>query len=135
MSIEEILIIIAAATIVTTIIQCMEMLILIRNQRYTNHLLENVGHLAGDCMEQFIEDLLKDKDKEAAWFGFVRMCGQHALGAAREAVMPKMPKIRTLGDAIGMIMQMPGVQAAAEAKAKKIIEGVAEKSVETGLQW
>ena len=131
MTVEELLFLIAIATIVTTAIQCIEMFMILRSQRQTNFYLENIGHLASDGVSQWIKDLIEDKQKQAEFFGFVSMCGQHAIGAAKDALAPKMPKIKSLGDFINTLLQMPVIQQKVEQKAAQILEGTAQKAVET----
>ena len=133
MTVEELLFWIAVLTGVTTVVQCIEMMILIHNQRETNRLLQNVGHLASDGFFQFVCDIADDKNKEAAFFGFVQKCGAHALGAAKDMVQGatvKMPRIKSLGDVIGTLFQMPGVQAKVEEKAAAMLDGKAKEAVE-----
>lgn len=119
MSITQILLIIAIATIATTIIQCIEMYLILYNQRKTNWLLENIGVLASNGFSQFIHELITDKKKEAEFFGFVQLCGQHAINAGKDAVQKKMPRVKSLGDVIGFLLQMPAVQ----AKVEKVVAG------------
>lgn len=134
MSVEELLFWIVLLTGATTLIQCIEMFLILVNQRRTNELLENIGHLASDGFFQFINDIAEDKQKEAAFFGFVRCCGQHAIGAVKDAAMPKMPKIKSLGDVIGLLFSSPAVQAKIEKKVGEMVEGAAETAVE-GAGW
>jgi len=67
----EWLMIIALVTTLTTIIQCIEMYLLLRSTRNTNEILSNPTIIVKD----FLENLVEDKDVQKAFFEFVAVCG------------------------------------------------------------
>lgn len=93
----DILVIIAWATIltaiftlVTTLIQCLEMWILIQNQRETNRLLSNPGELLLKGLHGMADELKDNPEAQAAIFEFVGACGAVAYNTALQAVKGKI---------------------------------------------
>lgn len=111
MTIEELLGLIALATIVTTIIQCLEMYLLLRSSRDTNEKLDNLGHLMSDGVHQWIADLAQDKEKQEAFFGLIQIMGQAALEGVRGATAGKPVKLRGWAKVFEPLVNSPEIQA------------------------
>lgn len=136
MSIEALLLIIAAATIITTIIQCIEMWMLVSSSRRTNELLEDPTPL----LESIVERMRKDHAFGAAVGSLFVFMGQCAFAEMRDMVAGKIPKLRrpkNIQEALGMLAEnlMPRVQEyASNAIANKATEkaGAAAEKVTEG---
>lgn len=129
MSTETWLAVIALATIVTTAIQCIEMFMILRSNRRTNEILENPAPVIVGLM-----DALKEDKEFAQEFGnFIAWGGSAALAGVRqnmETAGIKPPKIKSLGDFLGFLVQMPQIQAAIEKKMVGAVEGAAAEVVD-----
>lgn len=77
----------AIFTMVTTVIQCIEMWILIKNQRATNEILSHPGDLLMDGIIQFALDLLEDNESRTTFFQFVNACGAAATPQIKELMI------------------------------------------------
>lgn len=103
---------IALITTVTTIIQTIEMIILVRSNRHTNYLLSHPGELLIALVEQIQTD-----PKFAAMFqGFIQWLGSVGLAGAKTAVEKsgiKIPKgMGKIGQLMEFIQVLPEIQAA-----------------------
>jgi len=129
------LMLIALMTGITTIIQCVEMWLLLRSSRQTNAYLANPAPL----ISGFLRELAEDKEFAQEFAGFVAWMGQTGLSGVKTAMQDagiKPPKIKSFGDLLGFMVQMPQIQAAIEKKAKAAIEGAAGEAVEkTAEAW
>lgn len=115
------MILIGLGALITGLINVWEMYVLIKTGRETNHLIQELrddpeygGQILSNGIHGFILELVKDPEKQKAFFGLVTLMGQHAMGAAKQAVTTavqnKGKKIKTLGDVLGLVMDMPGIQ-------------------------
>lgn len=135
MTTEETLFWIMIATMITSVINTIEIIYLIRSSRRTNEILENPSPVICGLM-----DALKEDEKFAKEFGGFLVWVGGALLAGLQSKMGdagmKPPKIKTLGDAFGLIFQLPNIRSAIEKKASQIVEGAgadaAQKIVEVG---
>lgn len=127
----ELLLVIAIATIVTTLIQCIEMWMLISSSRRTNELLSQPG----DIIVSLVEQLQNDKKFAATFMGFVGWLGQVTIAGAKEAVQQagvyKPPKIKSVADLLSFALQLPAIQNAVE---KKIVDTVGGEAVKTATE-
>lgn len=137
MTTNDWLVVIALVTTLTTIIQCIEMYLLITSSRRTNQILEHPGPLVVSGLKELMVELSEDKDFQQMLGGFVAWAGTTAITnvkANMEKAGIKVPKIKSLGDALGLIFQLPGVQAAVEKKVEGLVGGLTEAVGEAGAQ-
>ena len=141
MTTNEWLIIIAVVTTLTTIIQCIEMYLLISSSRRTNQILEHPGPLVVSGLKELMAEVSEDKDFQAMLGGFVSWAGTTAIASVKQNMEQagiKVPKIRSLGDALGLVFQLPGIQGAIEKKAQSILGDVGEAGAQAtaaGSGW
>jgi len=127
------LMLIALMTGATTLIQCIEMWMLVKSSRRTNELLENPAPLVSG----FLQNLANDPDFAKEFAGFIAWMGQTGISGIKTTMQEagiKPPKIKSFGDMVGFLFQMPQIQAAIEKKAKAAIEGTAAEVVEKGAE-
>ena len=73
--------------------------------------------------------------------GFVSWAGTTAIASVKQNMEQagiKVPKIRSLGDALGLVFQFPGIQEAIEKKAQSILGDVGEAGAQAtaaGSGW
>lgn len=117
------------ALIVMTAIQSFEFYYLIKSSRRTNEILEHPGDLAVSLIKQLEED---EKFAEAfgsliAWSGGIAVNGVKK--TMNEAGI-KPPKIKSIGDFLGYVMQFPSVQTQIEKKITGAVGGKAAPAAE-----
>lgn len=121
--------IVEIALIVMTFIQCLEFMWLYRSSRRTNEILENPAPVIIGLM-----DALQEDKKFAQEFGnFVAWCGAAGLSGIRQQMEQggiKPPKIKSIGDFLGFLVQMPQIQQKLQAKAAQMLEGATDKGVD-----
>lgn len=120
MSEHDFLFYIFVATAVTSIINCIEIIYLIRSSRRTNEILENPAPLFVGLMEA----LATDKEFQQEFGNFVAWAGQTAVLGIKQSMTKegkKVPKIRSFSDLLGFVSSLPQVQSAIEAKAAGLI--------------
>lgn len=115
--------------IVMTFVQCLEFWWLYQSSRRTNEILENPAPVVIGLM-----DALKEDKEFAQEFGnFVAWTGSAALAGVKQNMENagiKPPKIKSLGDFLGFLVQMPQIQAAIEKKMVGAVEGAAAEVVD-----
>jgi len=74
---NEWLFVIAAITGITTVIQCIEMYLLVRTHRQTNAILENPGPMVADGIHGYLTELIEDPKMQEEFFSFVAICGKN----------------------------------------------------------
>lgn len=114
------LMLIALMTGITTIIQCIEMWMLVRSSRRTNELLSDPAPLLMGLMEHLAED----KKFQQEFGAFISWMGQAGIAGVKNTMQEagfKPPKIKSFGDLLGFLVQMPTIQSAIEAKAQSMV--------------
>lgn len=119
-------------SLITSIINTIEIIYLIRSSHRTNEILENPAPL----ISGLVHALQEDKEFEKEFGALVVWMGQAALSGIKSSMEKaeiRPPKIKSFGDALGFLIQLPQIQNAIQAKATKAIEGAAEESVKEAL--
>lgn len=135
----ELLLAIAITTIVTTLIQTIEMWLLVRSSKQTNHILSHPGELLLTGITEWIKGIWDDEKAQKTFFTFAQILAQNMIMGAREAAQNaglKPPKIRNVQDAVGYILSLPGAQARIDkAISGAMDEAVTETAVEAGKDY
>lgn len=130
---SELLLAIAITTIITTLIQTIEMWLLVKSSRQTNYLLSHPGDLLLDGITGWIKNLWESDKDQKAFFTFMNILAQNMVLGIREAAAGagiKPPKIRNVQDAIGYILSLPGTQKRIEGlMSGEAVEDVAKEAV------
>jgi len=123
------LMIIALMTGVTTAIQCFEMWMLVKSSRQTNRILQDPAPI----VKGFLKALAEDEDFAKEFAGFIAWAGQTGIAGVKQTMTEagiKPPKIKSFGDLLGFLVQMPQIQDAVQKKAAGIVNGKAAVVVE-----
>lgn len=80
-------------TMFTAIIQCIEMWILVKNQRETNRILSNPGQLLLTGVTQMAKELETNEEAQRLFFNLVAASGQIAYSAAVEGAKDKIKSV------------------------------------------
>ena len=132
MSQVDLLFWIMITSLITSIINTIEIIYLIRSSRRTNEILENPAPIVSG----FLHALEDDKDFAKEFGSFVVWCGQAALSGVKQSMEGagmKPPKIKSFGDALGFLIQLPQIQQAIQTKAAAALEGAGKEAVKDSL--
>lgn len=118
-------------------IEAVQLILLIRQSKRTadalDRLLDPESEEAGVIATNFFVGMSKriraDPQAQQAFGELVAWMGACAFQQAQKSLQNgvKMPKIKSIGDLLGLAFQMPGIQAAVEKKAAQIA-GLAEEA-------
>lgn len=117
------------ALIIMTAIQSFEFYYLIKSSRRTNEILENPAPV----VKGFLKSLAEDEDFAKEFAGFIAWAGQTGIAGVKQTMQDagfKPPKIKSFGDLLGFLVQMPAIQDAVQKKAASLVEGKAVAVVE-----
>lgn len=105
---NELLLLIAFVTTITTLIQCIEMWILVHNQRETNRILSQPG----DIIKNLIIQLQEDKDFQQNFWGLIQACGASIIQGIRGGggELPKPVKLKGFARIFEPFVNNPDIQ-------------------------
>lgn len=125
--------------LVMTIIQTVEMYLIVHAQRQTNSIISEPGPLIRAAIRDLVDDLAHDKEVQKEFGALMATAGQCIIAGAKDVyaqagMVP--PKIRKPTDLLQALFQLPKVQAALEKKMTDMVSGVVEeKAAETVGGW
>lgn len=98
--------------IVMTVIQTVEMYLIVKNHVETNRILKNPGPLVLQGIIEFIDQLGKDEKKQKYFMTFLAIIGQNVFLSLKDACERKgikIPKIKSATDIIDFVVKLPNV--------------------------
>lgn len=120
-------------SLITSIINCIEIISLIKSSRKTNQILEDPAPV----VKGFMNSLKHDPEFAKEFSSFLLWCGQSGMAGIKDAMTDagmKPPKIKNFSDAMGFLFQLPAIQDAIQKKISKGLANTAEDAVQTAVE-